>query len=229
MDDNILRCRCDVDLGRTVVFRVRVEVDGDGGPDGDPVANDEDDHDIAGIPIYDLALIKELSAGQGPNIDLTGTPPTASFDITVKNQGPTVAYLIDVVEYNPLGMAITGFTADGGGLVSEPVANSGSYQITQLDPDQEVTFTVELTVTDATLGEYLNGAEISAFDDNTDPGDALSPFAVDVDSTPDGTDDDDILPDPFNADDPRNSHNDIDYDIDPDFPPRSIGRCSRYL
>jgi len=55
---------------------------------GDGTAGgDEDDHDVASLFWHDLTLIKERDPAQSYEIDLSGTPPTVSYVITVKNQG----------------------------------------------------------------------------------------------------------------------------------------------
>ena len=54
---------------------------GDGDPaGGDPVVNDEDDHDVAGIPVYDLELIKTPGT---PTVDFTVAPPTVTYDLSL--------------------------------------------------------------------------------------------------------------------------------------------------
>ena len=54
---------------------------GDGVIDEDGLnGGDEDDHDVAGIPIYDLELIKTMGS---PALDFSVSPPTASFDLTL--------------------------------------------------------------------------------------------------------------------------------------------------
>ncbi len=177
--------------------------DGDG---SDPVADDEDDHDVAGIPVYDLELVK---VARDPGVDVSTSPWHATFDITVSNQGSAEVFLVDVTEYPPTGLALDAaataalWTAEGlTGLsqagstftIAGPIAAGGS-----------VTFPVVFDITDLTAAPYVNAAEISAFDSNADPNDSPDPLAVDVDSTPDAVDDDD-----------RIDHTESGYDPDAD-------------
>ena len=74
----------------------------------DNTAGDEDDHDPAPItveetPVFDLALIKVLAAGQSgviaPGDDVT-------FTITVTNQGNVDAASFDVTDFLPAGFSL---------------------------------------------------------------------------------------------------------------------------
>ncbi len=202
------------------------EINGDGDTndaDDDPVLDDEDDHDVAGVPVYDLELIKERSASQGYVIDVGAG--TASFDITVTNQGNQDTYLVGVTDYLPAGTVYATFTPPTTSTLGSPVvvtdtggtATTHTFGIDYLAAGDSVTFTVGLSITDFTLGAYVNGAEISTFDNNADPDDVPAGYVVDIDSTPDsdGTNDD-VITDPANADDETNSHNMQDYDPDGD-------------
>ncbi len=74
-------------------------------PAGYDSGADEDDHDRAVVPLWDLALIKTRAAGQDAYI--TSSPPsTVNFDITVKNQGGATAYLVHVQDSVGTGLAI---------------------------------------------------------------------------------------------------------------------------
>ncbi len=202
-------------------------VGGDGDPTGDPdpMANDEDDHDVAGIPAWDLSLIKTLGTGQTFTIDTSTTPPTVVWALTVKNQGDLDTYSIEVTEQIPTGMrwdSFDGVTA-GTAVVTSTAAvddtGTVTFAIDHLEAAEQVTFEFTMEVTDQTLGEYVNVAEISDFDDDDNPNNADHPLLGDVDSTPDSTLDDDIVTDPGTdpaGNDDRNSHNDIDYDPDDD-------------
>ncbi len=178
------------------VDHVDDEIDEDGTAGGD-----EDDHDVAILPVWDLSLIKTLAAGQGPTVDLSVTPPTVSFDITVVNQGSEPAYTIGVTDYLPAGttydssVAPSGVTDDGGGL----------FTIDQLDPGDDVSFTVTLEVTNLAIDSFLNTAEIDSFDDDADTSNTIPDWVVDVDSVPDDDDDDDVI-----------DHDELDYDPDDD-------------
>lgn len=139
--------------------------------------------------IYDLALEKELSPGQGP-----GFRPgdQVSFDITVLNQSTAEVFDIVVGDSIPPGMTFVSATPSGnlttnlGATVNYTnnytLANDGSFAIDNLASGDEVTFTVTATIdADASL-PLINFAEIQAFDDDNDPGNAPP---IDVDSTPD--------------------------------------------
>ena len=199
---------------------------GDGDPDADPldpVLNDEDDHDVAGVPIWDLALINELGPTQPFIIDLSTTPPTVVWTVTVKNQGNQDAFLIDVTDQIPAGMEFDSIGAiTGAGVTTGAAAGATGpidFQIDTLAPGDSVTFEINMNVIDIELDEFVNVAEISAFDDDAVSDNDPNPAAFDVDSTPDTTPDDQILTvdgtDP-NGNDDRNSHNQIDYDYDVD-------------
>jgi len=55
---------------------------------GDGTAGgDEDDHDVASLFWHDLTLIKERDPAQPYEVDLSASPLTVSYVITVKNQG----------------------------------------------------------------------------------------------------------------------------------------------
>jgi len=71
---------------------------------------DEDDHDPAEVliddPVYDLALVKRLGAGQP---SLIGIGALVTYNITVTNQGDAAASNITIVDYLPACMTL----ADG--------------------------------------------------------------------------------------------------------------------
>ncbi len=155
--------------------------DGSGIPlDGDEIT-DEDDHDPATVSIFDLALIKSLSAGQSSAV---GAGDNVSFDITVINQGTVDAYDILVNDYVPSGYTFdvalnpdwADFDLDGNPdqIVAGPLA-PGATQV----------LTIVLTVNnpfDGTAADLTNLAEISSADDD---GEVSTPAPDDVDSTPD--------------------------------------------
>ena len=178
---------------------------------------DEDDHDVAGVRWWDLTLIKERSAGQPYVVDYSTSPPTISFDITVGNQGNQVATEIGVTDYLPTGTVYTAgtpatmpTTTSGAAAVVVTDNGDGTFEIDTLAPGDSVTFGIVLDVTDTSLGSFTNGAEIDSFLD------ADGASQTDIDSTPDATNSDPLLADATNADNPGNSHNDIDYDPDGD-------------
>ena len=169
------------------------EIDGDG-TGSDPINGDEDDHDVAGIPNYDLELVKTL---RDPGLDISASPWHATFDITVSNQGDADVYLVDVTEYPPAGLTFDAaattalWAAEGLTGVSE---NAGLFTIAgPIAPADSVIFPIVYDITDPNASPFENAAEISSFDSDNDPTNAPDPFAVDVDSTPDGTNDDDVI------------------------------------
>ncbi len=184
---------------------VLVDDEIDSNPTGVPA--DEDDHDVASVPVMDLALIKTRSAGQTLVID-----PTAPvfFDITVKNQGQTDATDIQVADNIPAGMAYAGATVPAG--VTDNA--DGTFVIDTLAAGDDVTFTIEFSVVGVT-DRYVNGAEITQFDDadpstptSSDPG-----GPVDIDSVADTDPTNDAIT--LNGlRDGEDSHNNIDNDRD---------------
>ncbi len=201
-----------------------------GNGDGtDPVTGDEDDHDVAGIPVWDLALINDLDADQPFVVDVTTDPPTAAFTLTVVNQGQLPAFGIQVADYIPEGTTYTAGTAptmptetSEGQPVTVTDDGAGGYSIDALAAGDSVSFGIVLDIVDLGLASVTNGAEIVSFDDNLDPSDIVPGYVVDVDSTPDAIDDDPVITDPSDpavADDPNsplNSHDEPWYDPDGD-------------
>lgn len=190
----------------------------DSNPEGDPA--DEDDHDIASVPWYDLALVKDLSSGQNVVLDTTADPVTASFDILVKNQGPNAVSNVTVTDVPPTGLTLSDTTATLQESGDSTITNNGdnTFTIDALAPGAEATFTVvyevDLVAVAAAGGTVTNNAEISEFfDEAGDP-------AVDVDSNPDADPTNDSYLDPeggeeadggespdFNGEDDNDLHN----------------------
>jgi len=151
---------------------------------GGPNANeDEDDHDIAPltVEIFDLALTKQLAAGQTTPV-FAGNDVT--FTIEVTNQGTVDAQNINIVDYIPAGFSLS--ANDGNGWA--PAAAAGPGQVTATLPGTvasgtSATIDIVLTVdpSQAAGTNLVNDAEIASAEDingNTPP---------DVDSTPDQT------------------------------------------
>jgi len=122
--------------------------------------------------VFDLALIKEISAGQAtpiyPGDDVT-------FTITVTNQGTIAASNFTITDYIPAGMILndTDWTASG--------ADATITMAGPLDPGASTTVDITLTVTSTSAGDLINYAEISSATGVT-PGGAT---VTDIDSTPD--------------------------------------------
>jgi len=148
-----------------------VNGDGSGAPNGIDPATDEDDHDPEAIQIeqrFDLALIKQVSSA-GPY----NTGDNVTYTITVCNQGTLDGVDIEVIDYIPTGMTLSGADANGWiGAVGGPVTNT----IASVPVNSCSTVDIVLTIDPNFMGtSIVNFAEIIA--DNGD----------DVDSTPDPT------------------------------------------
>ncbi|WP_062209017.1 SdrD B-like domain-containing protein [Demequina oxidasica] len=157
---------------------------------------DEDDHDVASVPLYDLALSKSLA---DPN-DVVGAPypDQVPFVITVTNEGENQAYEI-VVEDLP-GAEMTIDTAATGSLYPATIASDASndrevafdgadqFTIDTLESGESVEFTVLIDITPATLTTWVNQAHIWAFDNDADGDNTPPAYVQDVDSTPNNLD-----------------------------------------
>ncbi len=176
---------------------------------------DEDDHDIAIVPIYDLALIKKRAADQ-PSVVIDGSS-TATFDITVKNQGETTAYNVTVLDSPVSPLARSASTQASQNLVASPSNTavtvsynsvSGTFTIPVLAPGDSITFQVvtDLALTNAV---QINRAEISGFDNDADTGNVKPSWVQDLDSTPDTDPNNDALQENGQVF-PIDSHNNVD-------------------
>ncbi len=147
---------------------------------------DEDDHDVAEVIVepFDLALFKELGAGQPATVE---PGDTVLFTITVVNQGMIPADNIEVVDYVPAGMSFdatlnAGWALNGNGDPATVINIAGGLQ-----PGASTTVDIYLVV-DAPLAagtSLVNFAEVASATD--EDGNAVQ----DIDSTPDDTDDND--------------------------------------
>ena len=137
---------------------------------------DEDDHDVAPVTtevVYDLALVKTVAA---PTIAYDGT---ATFTITVVNQGNVPSVEATVVDSLPDG---TAFVSAGEGGTKSPDGATVTWVLGDLAPGEQTQLTLVVRPTDLTKRPYLNVAEITAdgAGSYTAPGDVTS----DVDSVP---------------------------------------------
>ena len=135
---------------------------------------DEDDHDVEGVPVFDLALRKTP--------DFTGKVTVGDdidFTITLFNQGNITATNVELVDYIPAGTALSpadanGWTANGNqatNLIAGPIAPGDSLKVT-------ITLRV---MPNATAGIKVNRSEITgAMDDQ-----GVDMTGRDLDSTPD--------------------------------------------
>jgi protocatechuate 3,4-dioxygenase beta subunit len=160
----------------------------------DTDATDEDDHDIAELPVYDLALIKTRSSGQDAYLT-TPVPAAVSFDITVKNQGEFAAHHIVVKDSVGTGLELSGANATAtvsGHLVTYSAAE-GTFTIDTLAPGESLTFPVLVNATVLTNDVLVNTAEIESFDNDADVNNAVPSWVQDLDSTPDANPFNDII------------------------------------
>jgi len=150
---------------------------------------DEDDSDpaVVNVGIFDLALMKTLASGQSPEVH---AGDTATFTITVVNQGNIPAYNVTIVDYFPVGLV----------PVDPSWINTGSHASTvyggPLAPGQSFQVDIDLEVTTDISGPVVNTAEIAlATDEN---GNVHEDVDSDADATygNDGTTSDNEL---FNA------------------------------
>ncbi|HRI26499.1 MAG TPA: SdrD B-like domain-containing protein [Chitinophagales bacterium] len=154
---------------------------------GDDVTNnsngDEDDHDPASVgvnQVFDLALIKQVSAGQSASF-VPGN--MVNYTITVYNQGTLTAQNITITDYIPSGMSLADadWTNNGNGTASYIMDGS-------VLPGSNASVQITLQITPGFAGGSLNNrAEISAAEDGEG-----NP-ATDVDSTPDTNPGNDVV------------------------------------
>ena len=123
-------------------------------------------------PVFDLALVKRLAAGQ---VASAKAGETVKFTIEVTNQGNIDAKDIAVTDYIPAGLTLAdaNWTAAAGvATLNTPIAALAAGGKTTVD----ISFTVNA---DATAGKLQNAAEISAVTDKN------GAAVTDQDSTPD--------------------------------------------
>jgi len=134
---------------------------------------DEDDNDDAVVTtdlVYDLALAKTAEASAVEN----GTA-TITYTLTVENQGNVDSGEYTVVDTLPAGLELVSATPAASATTSNTVTWTG----TNLEPGEQATYTLVVTVTDFTQRPFRNYAEIAS-----DSAQAL--YGVDdIDSTPD--------------------------------------------
>jgi len=139
---------------------------------------------------FDLALTKTLAPTQ-TNVISAGD--TVAFEITITNQGETVANHWEITDYYPPGFTFVSASPDG--LVGDYTDNGTSGVWTNsrtlggsinLFPGQSYTITVNLQAPSSPSGSFTNFAEISYSEDafgNTNDLDSTA----DGDNTNDGT------------------------------------------
>ena len=138
---------------------------------------DEDDNDPENVflEIFDLALTKQLAAGEDTRV-YPGEEVT--FTIEVTNQGTVPASNIVIEDYAPAGLtAVSGTTL----TIAGPVAPGASASV-------DVTFTVTAT----TAGSLENGAEIQSSEDDLGDSPEDNDSTADNDPNNDPTTDDEV-------------------------------------
>ena len=175
-----------------------------------------DDADIADVDVpvtYDLALVKTGPASISPL-------GTATFTVTVRNQGNVPSGPFDVIDWVPAGMEA--IAASNGGSLAAPRTQVTWTALASLNPGASLSLTVNMRIVDLTRRPFVNTSEITA--DSADlydvaalpdtPGRPATP-AVDVedaDSAPDAVINNDTLIDQTVI--PADQFNDPDVDQD---------------
>ncbi len=148
-------------------------------PDNDPNTPDEQENltvDFGFVYNFDLALKKEL-VDEGPYEQ----GDSATFTITVINQGTVDAFNIEVTDYMPEALTLTAFEAPHADIAVD--LSTGVATIDELLAGDTKTYDITFTIDPDFQGTSLvNWAEISGGDDDQD--DSNDP-PVDIDSTPD--------------------------------------------
>lgn len=158
-----------------------------------PSTGDEDDHDIAGVDVFDLALRKTLAKGQS---EIIYTGSLVTFDIEVFNQGTTYGTDISLVDYLPdtLQLADKDWTQGEDGKVTIDLEG------VSLAPGKSVV--VPITVKVLKAGDIDNYAEIATQTPTDENGDVIvgpdgNPVP-DIDSIPDTENTDKLIDDEIN-------------------------------
>ena len=170
----------DSTLGSNSAYELQVE-DGDLFDDnifgsGQIDNEDEDDHDPAGIQIFDLALNKKLNQA-GPYV--CGT--IIAFDIEVYNQGNETVTNVEVEDYFTPGLSYQ--ASNNANWTLDVAGDMASRVIPSIDPGESVIISISFEVLESltTGDDWFNNAEIRRFEDS----DNVDRSAEDIDSTPD--------------------------------------------
>ena len=164
-------------------------INGGGSPGDTDADSDEDDSDPALLPIFDLALTKQLVFSD--SIYLFGDE--MEFVIEVTNQGNQTVTDVVVTEYIPGSLTEIGVAGDNSGWTFG--GSQATYTIMdELDPGESVQIPLFMVFQSAAGGieEYINVSEISEFADTLGNNSTDNPDIVfDSDSTPDDIEDND--------------------------------------
>ncbi len=152
----------DSDLGSNTPEELSVELnsadDDDIFSNGPSVNMDEDDHDPAGIEIFDLALINIINSFYYP-FDYNDNIP---FKINVKNQGSEIAKNIKITNAIPCGFDF--ILANNPGWTENALNNTVEYTLSQpLAPGDSIDVALNLSVVQclANGDSWVSVAEIS--------------------------------------------------------------------
>ena len=143
-------------------------------------ADDEDPEEITIEQVFDLALIKTVNTTATPGPYTQGSQVT--FTIEVINQGTVDAFNIQLSDYIPQGLILADSNwedndQDGIANLITPIPD---LLVSEGSEFVDITFTIDANFQGTTI---TNEAEISAAD-------GPNPSYSDIDSTPDGVNDD---------------------------------------
>lgn len=145
------------------------------------VGGDEDDHDVAGLGVFDLALTKQLDSGE--NIEAVVPGSEVTYTITVVNQGLVDARNVVITDYVPAAMRLTDPSwtmVDGKAIYRIPGA---------IAPGDSYSVDISLQLNNAASGRIDNWAEISSATPTSGGRNIIDPatgqIARDIDSTAD--------------------------------------------
>ncbi len=172
---------------------------------------DEDDHDPAGISVFDLALRKTLDQ-QNSTIAYGGS---VRFNIEIFNQGNEEAKDICVSDYLPCGLALdeNSMVNSSNGWVLDLSNNQVKTVLSQvLIPGESTSVDIDLIIQDCYQADaWDNYAEISAADDN-DPVTTNLPDDIDSNMDNDPSNDTGGTPEVGGEDDEIYNRGNVDED-----------------
>ncbi len=166
---------------------------------------DEDDHDLEATPVFDLALRKTTEITTPVTVG-----DTATFTITIFNQGNLGAQWIGIQDSLPSGFGLNGsdangWTDNGDGTVSNLLEGP-------IEPGDSLAVDIDLVVlASAEAGIFENIAEITSAEDST--GTDRTDF--DLDSQPDTDPTNDNLTDNIIDENGQGGNDEDDHDVEP--------------
>ncbi|MBL0100667.1 MAG: DUF11 domain-containing protein [Saprospiraceae bacterium] len=147
--------------------------------DGHDKGGEEDDHDPAGIEVFDLAQRKVTANQVGPY----AYGDQITYSIEVYNQGSIVASNIEITDNIPCGFSYLASNDAAGWAYNATTGRAVRTIATPLAPGASTSVTIVLQLQqclDNSVGSFTNYTEISDADSN-DPNEP----PTDIDSTPD--------------------------------------------